>query len=110
MLECWKEGSPTLDLPTFAPSNASLSLPRKIESHKEHIALPTIGQVAERAKPPGLLDRPLGLEIEREIAGPPDELQIGDRAVTMHKERHLGLEWRALRGALPPTQHFGDAL
>ena len=81
----------------FAPKNRIVQRAHRSANHRAG---------CQRAKSPGLLDRALSLEIEREVAGPPDELQIGHRAVTMHKERHLGLERRALPGPLPPAQHL----
>src|SRR5256885_17136507 len=67
---------------------------------------PAVGQSAERLEPTGLLDRSLGLQIETEVAGAPDELEIAHRAVPMNEERHLRLERRALQRTLPAPQHL----
>src|SRR5262249_25804827 len=71
----------------------SLPLPREVEAHEQDVRHPTVGESAQRHVAADLFDRPLRLEIEGEIAGAAHELDIGDRAVAMHHERHFGLEW-----------------
>src|SRR2546426_12595967 len=93
-------------VPTFQRSVVSLPLPREAKPHEQHVRGPAVGKRAERLKSPRLLHRPLRLEIERKVAGAADELQVGDRAIAVHEERHLRLERRALRGPLPPSPHL----
>src|SRR2546426_8894281 len=49
-----------------------------------------------RSEASRLLDRALRFEVELEVPGALDELQIGHRPVAVHEEGHLRLEGRAL--------------
>src|SRR6266571_4912323 len=84
--------------------STSLLLPREVEADKQDISMPAVGQRTEGLEPPGFLDRTLRFQIEREVAGATNELDITDRAVAMNQEPELRLQWRRLKGSLPTTR------
>src|SRR6266516_1523119 len=63
--------------------STSLLLPREVEADKQDISMPAVGQRTEGLEPPGFLDRTLRFQIEREVAGATNELDVTDRAVAM---------------------------
>src|ERR1051325_4554091 len=85
-------------VPTCGRADRSLPLSREVEANEQDVGLPAVRQRAERLEPSRFLDGALRFQVEREIPGAPNELQIGDRAVAVHEERDLRLERRALRG------------
>src|SRR5574341_901745 len=82
----------------------SLPSPTEIEPHEQHVRLPLVRQRAEGLELTGLLDGPLGFQVERKIARAADEAEVGDRSIAVHEERYLRLEGRALGRPLPPPE------
>src|SRR5260370_19144109 len=83
---------------------ASLAPAREVEPHEQHVGRPAIRQDAERLEPPGLFDGALRFQIKREVAGAPNELQVGLRSIAVHEEGDLRLERGAVRWPLPAPQ------
>src|SRR2546427_5413503 len=93
-------------MPPQPRPTVSLAPAAEIEPHEQDVRTPAVRQPPERLEASRLLDRALRFEVEREVPGALDELQIGHGPVAVHEEGHLRLKGRALERSLPAAQHL----
>src|SRR2546425_9545181 len=93
-------------MPPQPRPTVSLAPAAEIEADEQHLGGPAVRQPPERLEASRLLDRALRFEVEREVPGALDELQIGHGPVAVHEEGHLRLKGRALERSLPAAQHL----